>query len=159
MQVGMAMHTHRSRVRKLQPIHAPALTSIPCPVTELAPGDISQETERPISWGVLMRPKGTGSMAIRWASSRLTPIPAAMPSMPSQAMSVSTQPGQTALTRMCWGAYSKLSALTSPSSAVFDAQYPVYPGTPKRPRIEEITTIWRASGPGAKWACAALKQW
>jgi hypothetical protein len=73
-------------------------------------------------------------------------------------MSVSTQPGQIAFTWTLSGASSAASERTSPRSPAFDALYPVYPGTAMRARIDEITTTWRASGPGPRRRSAARTQ-
>ena len=75
-----------------------------------------------ISAGVLMRPSGTGFIATWNAFSRDTPMAAAMPSMPCQAISVSTQPGQMALTATFWLASSSAMARTRPRMPALDAQ-------------------------------------
>src|SRR6516165_7566469 len=73
---------------------------------------------------------------------------------PCQAMSVSTQPGQTAFTWIRRGASSAASERTSPSSPAFDAQYAVYPGTPMRARIDDVTTM----RPPSESSCSAARQ-
>ena len=61
-------------------------------------------------------------MACSKACSRVHPIASAMPSMPSQAMFVSIQPGQMALTATPSRASSAASERTSPSSPALEAQ-------------------------------------
>ena len=63
---------------------------------------------------------------------------------------MSTQPGQIAFTWTFSPASSAANERTRPSSPAFDAEYPVYPGTAIRARIEEMTTTLRRSGPGAR---------
>ena len=79
-------------------------------------------------------------------------------SSPSQAMSVSTQPGQIALTWTPCGASSAANERISPRSPALEALYPVYPGTAIRARIEEKTTTCRVSGPEARCRSAARTQ-
>ena len=84
-------------------------------------------------------------------SGREFSMEAAIPFIPSRAISVSTHPGQMALTRISRSANSCAKARTMPSVPALLAQYAVYPGTPKRARHEEITIAWRGSGPGAAY--------
>ena len=57
--------------------------------------------------------------------SKLVPVAAAPWRMPSAAISVSTQPGQTALTVTCRSASSRASARVKPMTPCLDAQYAV----------------------------------
>jgi hypothetical protein len=65
---------------------------------------------------------GTKDIAWLRASSVVVPIAAAIPWMPSTDISVSTQPGQIALTCTLSAATSSASARTIPRSPALDAQ-------------------------------------
>ena len=51
------------------------------------------------------------------------------------------KPGETALTRMPYGARSRLAALTSPITAAFEAAYAGMFGAPFTPAVEAVATI------------------
>ena len=70
------------------------------------------------SSGCDIRPSGTSAIARAYASSRGRPVA----SRPAHAISVSTQPGQTAFTWTFSGASSAASERTRPSSPAFEAE-------------------------------------
>src|SRR5437773_1706356 len=103
-------------------------------------GDARNLTRLATSSGCMMRLIGTSPIAWRRNSSTLTPVILAPACMPCAAISVSTHPGQIALTVMRRSTSSSASARVKPMTACFDAQYAVYPGTPNRPSTEDTFT-------------------
>ena len=102
-------------------VQPPPFWSIAWPVTPRASGESSQATVPAMSSGWPIRPSGTAFIASATASSRVIPVASTIASMPCQAMSVSTQPGQIAFTCTSAGASSAENERTSPSSPAFEA--------------------------------------
>ena len=90
-----------------------------------APSEQSHATVAPISAGSSSRPSGTAAIACALALANVVFMPSAINCRPAVAISVSTQPGQMALTVMRRGASSSASAFTKPSTPCLLAQYAV----------------------------------
>src|SRR5690606_1819463 len=100
---------------------SPPDSEIACPVTEAAPSPTSHMTVAATSSGWMKRPCGLAVIRLWRASSWLRPVLAMMRRTDSSRRSVSTKPGQTALTVTPVLASSTASARIRPTTPCFEA--------------------------------------